>query len=105
MPPRRSQAFKRVIVNLVIVVVGAVVALLIAEAALRLLKGRHPIATARYGKIPNVTRRGTYLPWELAPGAADRQVDPYGEFDCAFRINSLGLRDDEVASEKRPGPS
>jgi hypothetical protein len=85
---------KRLMVNL---------ALVIAEGALRLLKGRHPIATARYGKIPDVTQRGTYLPWELKPGAVDRQVDPYGEFDCEFRINSLGLRDDEISPQKPPG--
>jgi hypothetical protein len=94
MGSRFARALRRSIVNLIIVVVGVCVALLIAEVALRALKGRHPIATARYGKIPDVTERGTYLPWDLRPGAVDRQVDPYGEFDVEFRINSSGLRDD-----------
>jgi len=103
MPSRPRGALKRLATNLVVVFVGVAVALVVAEGALRIFKGRHPIATARYGKIPDVTRRGTYLPWELAPGAFDRQVDPYGEFDCEFRINSLGLRDDEIALTKSPG--
>jgi lysophospholipase L1-like esterase len=103
MGSRFARALRRFIVNLIIVIVGVCVALLIAEVALRALKGRHPIATARYGKIPDVTERGTYLPWVLRPGAVDRQVDPYGEFDCEFRINSSGLRDDEVASPKPAG--
>jgi lysophospholipase L1-like esterase len=103
MGSRFARALRRSIVNLIIVVVGVCVALLIAEVALRALKGRHPIATARYGKIPDVTERGTYLPWDLRPGAVDRQVDPYGEFDVEFRINSSGLRDDEIARPKPAG--
>lgn len=103
MASRSARLLKKLIVNLVVVLVGIAVAVVIAEGTLRLLKGRHPIATARYGKIPDVTQRGTYLPWELKPGAVDRQVDPYGEFDCEFRINALGLRDDEVSTEKPPG--
>lgn len=103
MASRVARALRRLATNLAVVLVGVGVALVVAEGALRILRGRHPIATARYGKIPDVTRRGTYLPWELAPGAVDRQVDPYGEFDCEFRINSLGLRDDEVAPTKSPG--
>jgi len=103
MSSRFARGLKRLIVNLVVLVIGVLVALLIAEVALRALKGRHPIATARYGKIPNVTQRGTYLPWELKPGAVDRQLDPYGEFDCEFRINSAGLRDDEIRPVKPPG--
>lgn len=100
---RVARLLKKLLVNLVVVIAGIAVALVIAEGALRLLKGRHPIATARYGKIPNVTQRGTYLPWELKPGAVDRQVDPYGEFDCEFRINSLGLRDEEISPRKPVG--
>ena len=103
MGSRLARGLKRLTVNLVVVIVGVSVALVIAEGALRVLRGRHPIATARYGKIPNVTQRGTYLPWELKPGAVDRQLDPYGEFDCEFRINSLGLRDDEISPVKPPG--
>lgn len=103
MRSRFARGLKRLIVNLIVLIVGVLVALLIAEVALRALKGRHPIATARYGKIPNVTERGTYLPWQLKPGAVDRQVDPYGEFDCEFRINSAGLRDDEIEPEKPAG--
>jgi hypothetical protein len=103
MRTRLARRLKRLVVNLVVLIVGVILALLIAEVALRALRGRHPIATARYGKIPNVTQRGTYLPWELRPGAVDRQVDPYGEFDCEFRINSVGLRDDEIPPVKPPG--
>jgi hypothetical protein len=103
MSSRFARGLRRLVVNLIVLVVGVIVALLIAEVALRALRGRHPIATARYGKIPNVTQRGTYLPWELRPGAVDRQLDPYGEFDCEFRINSAGLRDDEISPVERPG--
>lgn len=103
MGSRFANRLRRLVVNLIVLAIGVSVALLIAEVALRALKGRHPIATARYGKIPNVTQRGTYLPWELRPGAVDRQLDPYGEFDCEFRINSSGLRDDEISPVKPAG--
>lgn len=85
------------------VVLSLAVAVMIAEGVLRIPAGTRHLVKSEYAKIPNVTRRGTYLPWELRPGSVDRHIDPHGEFDCEFRINSLGLRDREIDVEKRPG--
>lgn len=85
--------------NLTALAVGLILAVLAAEGALRLFKGSSQV-TKRFGQIPHVTHEGTYLPWTLEPGREDRHIDPYGEFDTAFRINSLGLRDDETPLEK-----
>jgi lysophospholipase L1-like esterase len=85
------------------VVFGLAVAVLITEGVLRIPASTRHLVKSNYAKFPDITRSGTYLPWELRPGSVDRHIDPHGEFDCEFRINSLGLRDREIDAEKRPG--
>ena len=95
-----SRVLRKIGVNLALLLLGIVVAIAVAEGALRVIKGTRQVTKSRFGRIPNVTCRGTYLPWTLEPGSVDRHIDPYGEFDCEFRINSLGLREREVEREK-----
>ncbi|MBN1461055.1 MAG: hypothetical protein JXA57_16120, partial [Armatimonadetes bacterium] len=89
--------------NLATLVIGILVAVVIAEGALRLIKGSSQVTKSRFGQIPHVTHEGTFIPWTLEPGRVDRHIDPYGEFNTEFRINSLGLRDNEMPRAKPQG--
>ena len=72
---------------LLALVVSAALALGVLEGGLRLLG---------MGPQPTINRFDADLGWVKTPGAeAHRKTR---EFDITFRINSLGLRDDEMSS-------
>ncbi|MBD3348878.1 MAG: hypothetical protein GF400_06740 [Candidatus Eisenbacteria bacterium] len=100
---RKRGRARGLITNLALVVAACIVTVLVAEALLHATSGIHGIALRRSACLPPVWGPGKGLPWVLRADAVGRQIDGYGEFDCEFRINSLGLRDDEVEPSERPG--
>jgi lysophospholipase L1-like esterase len=91
-----------VLLNLAALVLGIVLAIAIAEGALRLTRGGE-VARNELREMPFVTFEGTYPPWSLEPGSTGRHIDQYGEFDTEFRISSLGFRDEEMPRERPEG--
>ena len=76
---------------LLAVVMSVLVAAAVLEVGLRLL-GKGPQTT--------INRFDPKLGWVKTPGQVAHRKS--GEFDVTFTINSLGLRDDEMASPKKP---
>jgi len=78
---------------LLAIVMSLVVAAAVLEGGLRLLG---------MGPQPTINKFDPRLGWVKTPGMTTRRKSP--EFDITFAVNSLGLRDDEMASPaKRPG--
>src|SRR5262249_50086283 len=51
------------------------------------------------GGLKAILQFDSTLETHYAPNSATRVVSPYGEYDVSYRINSLGLRDGELATK------
>src|SRR5262245_19902498 len=76
---------------LLAVAMSLLVAALVLEGGLRLLG---------MGPQPTINRFDRQLGWVKTPSTTTRRKS--SEFDITFTVNSLGLRDDEMASPEKP---
>jgi hypothetical protein len=89
------------VINLLVFIVGVVVAAGAGEAIIRYQNPKNLLLKRGRKSLP-FRRPHPVYGHGLRPGASGYSISP-GEFRVAYRINSLGMRDHEYPAEKPPG--
>ena len=94
-----SSSRTTIAVNALVSLIGILVGLAILELAVRLFN-LAPLSEASFGGgLKAILEFDPVLETRYIPRSETRIVSPYGEFDVTYHINSLGLRDSEVAKK------